>query len=298
MSAERLLLTPNGHADYSSLSPSPPLTQQDYTAISNNGHNRVAFGPTKYFNDGSQESISDCLSHVERLPTTNAARNKLLLASAICLLFTIAEALGGYFSNSLAIFTDASHMTIDFVSYTISIVAIWIAKQPPTKRMTFAWLRAEVIGAVLSVFTIWVITGVLIYLAIGRLFNPDYDLEPTPMLITAILGVCVNAVMGWILMPEDIMTCNAPSPEQGAPRVNINVRAAFIHVVGDFIQSIGVLVAAIIIRIKPDWKIVDPICTFLFAILVLFTTINILKDALSVLMEGTYILTLYTGRYR
>ena len=52
---------------------------------------------------------------------------------------------GGYFSNSLAIFTDASHMTIDFVSYTISIVAIWIAKQPPTKRMTFAWLRAGII---------------------------------------------------------------------------------------------------------------------------------------------------------
>merc|ERR1712227_712484 len=68
---------------------------------------------------------------------------------------------------------------------------------------------------------------------------------------------------------------------------NINVRAAFIHVVGDFIQSIGVFIAALIIYFKPEWKIADPICTFLFSLLVLFTTFNILRDTMNVLMEGT-----------
>lgn len=67
---------------------------------------------------------------------------------------------------------------------------------------------------------------------------------------------------------------------------NINVRAAYIHVIGDFIQSFGVFVAAILIYYKPEWSIADPICTFLFSILVLFTTFNIIKDTLQVLMEG------------
>ncbi|KAG1658198.1 Zinc transporter 2 [Nymphon striatum] len=82
-----------------------------------------------------------------------------------------------------------------------------------------------------------------------------------------------------------------PDPEANhahshGKKSNINVRAAFIHVLGDLVQSIGVLIAATIIYFKPDYKIVDPICTFVFSILVLITTYNIIKDALHVLMEG------------
>lgn len=71
---------------------------------------------------------------------------------------------------------------------------------------------------------------------------------------------------------------------------NINVRAAFIHVIGDFLQSVGVLVAALVIFFKPEYSIVDPICTFLFSVLVLITTFNIIKDVLNVLMEGNNII--------
>ena len=67
---------------------------------------------------------------------------------------------------------------------------------------------------------------------------------------------------------------------------NINVKAAFIHVIGDFVQSLGVFTAALIIYFKPEWKIVDPICTFIFSVLVLCTTISILRNTLNVLMEG------------
>ncbi len=74
---------------------------------------------------------------------------------------------------------------------------------------------------------------------------------------------------------------------------NINVRAAFIHVLGDFFQSIGVLVAAVIIYFKPEWQFIDPICTFVFSIIVLFTTFNIIKDTLNVIMEGTSYLLLF-----
>lgn len=76
--------------------------------------------------------------------------------------------------------------------------------------------------------------------------------------------------------------------KDGHSRVNINVRAAFIHVIGDFIQSVGVFAAALVIYFKPEWVIVDPICTFLFSILVLGTTYSIIGDALNVLMEGMF----------
>ena len=73
---------------------------------------------------------------------------------------------------------------------------------------------------------------------------------------------------------------------QGKEKQNINVKAAFIHVIGDFVQSLGVFTAALIIYFKPEWKIVDPICTFIFSVLVLATTITILRNTMNVLMEG------------
>lgn len=76
------------------------------------------------------------------------------------------------------------------------------------------------------------------------------------------------------------------SQKEAKHRKNLNVRAAFIHVIGDLIQSIGVLIAAGIIKANEDWKIADPICTFLFSVLVLITTLTVLRDALNVLMEG------------
>lgn len=74
--------------------------------------------------------------------------------------------------------------------------------------------------------------------------------------------------------------------EHSSKQENVNVRAAFIHVLGDFLQSTGVFVAAVLIYFKPEWGIVDPICTFLFSILVVITTFSIIKDTLLVLMEG------------
>ena len=88
---------------------------------------------------------------------------------------------------------------------------------------------------------------------------------------------------------EDHGHAHSPEDAEEAQRKqNINVRAAFIHVLGDFLQSLGVFVAALIIYFRPDLGIIDPICTFLFSVLVLFTTIRILKDTMNVLMEGKY----------
>lgn len=218
------------------------------------------------------------------------ARKKLLLASTLCVIFMIAEIVGGVLSNSLAIATDAAHLLTDFASFMISLFSIWVAGRPATRKMPFGWYRAEVIGALTSVLLIWVVTGILFYLAVERIVHKDFELDATAMLITSAVGVVVNLVMGLSLHQhghshEDGHE-HGKINEEGQYKKNINVRAAFIHVLGDFIQSIGVFIAALVIYFKPDWSIVDPICTFLFSLLVILTTLAIIKDVMNVLMEG------------
>lgn len=229
------------------------------------------------------------------------ARKKLLIASALCVIFMIAEIIGGVLSNSLAIATDAAHLLTDFASFMISLFSIWVASRPATRKMPFGWYRAEVIGALTSVLLIWVVTGILFYLAIERIVHKDFTLNATVMLITSAVGVAVNLVMGLSLHQHGHSHSgghshggNIADAENGLnddlkgeqTKRNINVRAAFIHVLGDFIQSIGVFIAALIIYFKPSWNIVDPICTFLFSVLVILTTVAIIKDVMNVLMEG------------
>ncbi|XP_071309271.1 proton-coupled zinc antiporter SLC30A2 [Agelaius tricolor] len=211
------------------------------------------------------------------------ARRKLYLAAGICLFFMVGEAVGGYLAHSLAILTDAAHLLTDFASIMISLFALWVSSRPPTKTMNFGWHRAEILGALLSVLSIWVVTGVLVYLGAQRLLSGDYDIEGGVMLITSACAVAVNIVMGLALH----QTGHGHSHGAGGEQPNASVRAAFVHVLGDLLQSLGVLIASYIIFFKPEYKYVDPICTFLFSALVLGTTLTILRDVLLVLMEGT-----------
>ncbi|NXI59609.1 ZNT2 protein, partial [Chloroceryle aenea] len=186
----------------------------------------------------------------------------------------------GYLAHSLAILTDAAHLLTDFASIMISLFSLWVSSRPPTKTMNFGWHRAEILGALLSVLSIWVVTGVLVYLAAQRLISDNYDIEGSVMIITSACAVAVN-----IVYVQPALT--PPGHGAGGEEPSASVRAAFVHVVGDLLQSIGVLIASYIIFFKPEYKYVDPICTFLFSALVLGTTLTILRDVLLVLMEGT-----------
>lgn len=246
-----------------------------------------------YQEDCSNNSEDHC--HRERNEEIDKkARKKLLLASVLCVIFMIAEIVGGVLSNSLAIATDAAHLLTDFASFMISLFSIWVAGRPATRKMPFGWYRAEVIGALTSVLLIWVVTGILFYLAVERVIHKDFEIDVTVMLITSGVGVAVNLVMGLSLHQHGHSHGHSHEKideeelsHKGDHKRNINVRAAFIHVLGDFIQSIGVFIAALVIYFKPSWTIVDPICTFLFSILVMLTTVAIIKDVMNVLMEGT-----------
>lgn len=245
-------------------------------------------------NDG--EDVETSLLHCHDLRpvySNDKAWKKLIIASSLCFIFAVGEVVGGIYAGSLAIMTDAAHMFSDFGTFCISILAIWIAKRRASHKRTFGFYRAEIIGAVLSVLVIWFLTGVLVYMAAHRIMKKEYNINANVMIFTASFGVGVNLILGCILHESGLTHSHGMSHSHGisssssSHEKNINVRAAFIHVIGDTVQSVGVLIAALIIKFKPHFSIADPICTFLFSFLVLLTTVNILRDALHILCEGT-----------
>ncbi|XP_028985273.1 zinc transporter 4 isoform X2 [Betta splendens] len=233
---------------------------------------------------------------------------RLAIAASLYFLFMTAEIIGGYVSNSLAIMTDAVHILADVVGILFSLLALWLSTKPPTKRYTFGLHRLEVISAVLSVVLIYILTAILLYEAVQRTIHQHFNIDGDIMLITAAGGVAINLIMGFLLnqcchlhshghghthshghshsSAVASRTNSAGSDHQQKSPGSLAVRAAFIHALGDLLQSIGVLIAAYIVRFKPELKLADPICTYIFSVLVLFTTFRILRDTLVIMLEG------------
>jgi zinc transporter 2 len=253
-------------------------------------------------NDGCLTDVIHC--HEREMPgnVDRIARRKLVVAILLIFVFMVVEIGGGILSGSLAVMTDAAHMLSDLVGYGISLCSMWLSGRQPTKTMSFGFHRAEIVGAVISIQIIWVMSGVLVYEAVKRVIYRDYHIDADIMLIVAGIGVAVNIIVGIVLRPphghghshgstsrsRDYHHSHGHHGHHGHQHKpeNLNVRAAFIHVLGDLVFSIGVLIAAYIIRYKPSWSLADPICTFIFSALVLITTFTVMRDALHVLMEG------------
>ncbi|EAA14876.4 AGAP008982-PA, partial [Anopheles gambiae str. PEST] len=217
-----------------------------------------------------------------------AEKRKLMWATLFTVAFMTAEFVGGYLSGSLAIMTDAAHLLSDCISFVIAIISIWISNRPADTRMSFGYRRVEVLGALLSIFGIWALTAVLVVMSANRLIEGDYEIDADTMIIVAILGVVMNIAHGH---SHGGHGHHSHSHSHGhshisRPRSNLNVRAAIIHVIGDFIQSIGVLVAAIVIKFAPHLKAFDPICTFVFSLIVLITTVRIFRDSMRILVDA------------
>ncbi|NXD38250.1 ZNT4 protein, partial [Copsychus sechellarum] len=250
---------------------------------------------------GRPDPCSGCSSRRER-SKQRKVKKRLTLAALLYLLFMTGELIGGYVANSLAIMTDALHMLTDLSGIILTLLALWLSAKSPTKRFTFGFHRLEVLSAIISVLLVYILMAFLLYEAVQRTIHMDYEINGDIMLITAAVGVAVNLIMGFLLNQSGhlhshshshphshVPQPNSPSTAQGSSHghsSSLAVRAAFVHALGDLVQSIGVLVAAYIIRFKPEYKIADPICTYVFSILVVFTTIRILCDTGVIILEG------------
>ncbi len=195
----------------------------------------------------------------------------LYISIAIAALFMIIEVVGGWLANSLALISDALHLFTDVGALTLSLVVLRIAHWPKTPGMSYGYYRAEVLGALASSLSLWALCGILVYEAIMRLITPEPVQGPIVFVIASI-GLVANLMMMRVLHPV-----------QGE---NINMRAAYLHVLGDVLGSIGVILGGALLW-WIQWYPIDPIITLLFSLGILYGSGRIIKESIVILMEAT-----------
>lgn len=183
------------------------------------------------------------------------------------------EFFGGLITNSLALLSDSGHMLNDASSLALSLVAVWFATKPASPNKTYGFHRFEILAALLNGVTLFVVAGFIIVEAYGRFFEPPTVASGSMMLI-ACIGLLANVASAWSLM------------RKGDVKNNINLRSAYLHVLGDALGSVGAIIAGLVMMIF-GWYIADPIISVLVALLILRGAWGIIKHTVHVLMEGT-----------
>ncbi len=199
------------------------------------------------------------------------SKRGLKLALLITAIWFVVELLAGFYTNSLALLADAGHMLTDLAALSLSLFAFKIASLPATDKKTYGYVRAEILAA-LANGVILVMVGVLIaYEAYHRLYRPP-SIKIGSMLIVACIGLAANLVSARLLSHSDLE--------------NLNVRGAFLHVLGDIFGSVGAISAGAVMSVW-NWYLADPIVSILVAALILFSSWQLLRDSVDVLLEGT-----------
>lgn len=198
---------------------------------------------------------------------------KALLASFVLIsTFMVIEVIGGFMTNSLALLSDAGHMLSDAAALGLSYTAIRLSEKKATYSKSFGYKRFEIIAACLNGLTLIVISVFIFVEAIQRFVNPP-EVQSLGMLMISIIGLFVNIIAAWILMSGD-------------KEENLNVRSAFLHVIGDMLGSVGAIAAALLIYFF-DWGIADPIASMIVAVLIVISGYRVVRDSFHILMEGT-----------
>jgi cobalt-zinc-cadmium efflux system protein len=194
----------------------------------------------------------------------------LAIAFALTFLMTFVEAAGGWISNSLALLGDAGHMLTDTLALGFSLIALHLSRRPATAKRTFGYHRTEIMAALVNGFTLLVVAGFIFYEAFER-FNSPLPVKSTMMLVVAVVGLVVNIVA--LIALKD------------AHHGNLNVRSAFLHVAGDLLSSIGVIVAAVIIAFT-GWKVIDPLIAVMIGGVILRGALGLLFESGHILLES------------
>jgi cobalt-zinc-cadmium efflux system protein len=198
-------------------------------------------------------------------------RRDLTLTLVITASYCLIEFAGGIFTNSLALLSDAGHMLSDVAALGLSLFAIRLAQLPPTANKTFGYHRVEILAALMNALLLWVIVA-LIFLEAFRRFLAPPAVKGVGMIAVATIGLGVNLVSLFVLRRS-----------QGE---SLNVRAAFIHVLGDALGSVGAVLAGVLILVR-SWYIADPVVSVGIGLLILYSSWGVIRDAVDILMQGT-----------
>lgn len=209
--------------------------------------------------------------HVEHLKHQQGSKRTLWASLYITLFFTIVEIVGGILSNSLALLSDSMHMMSDVLALGLSMLAIYFASKAPTAKYTFGYLRLEILAALLNGLALIIIALGITYEGIMRILHPQ-TVDVKLMLIISTIGLIVNIILTIIL------TRSLKGED------NINVQSALWHFIGDLLNSVGVIVAVIIIYFT-HWTLIDPILSIIISIIIFRGGYKICKNTWGILME-------------
>jgi len=184
--------------------------------------------------------------------------------------FLVAEVIGGLLTNSLALLSDAAHMATDTAGLVIALVAVRLSRRPPDAKRTFGYARLEALGALANGVLLLGVAAYILWEAVGR-FSAPPPVAATGMLVVAVAGLIVNLIAMRLL--------KAGSGE------SLNVKGAYLEVWSDMLGSLGVLIAAALIKLT-GWLILDPILAVLIGLWVLPRTWILMREALHALLNG------------
>mgnify|MGYP005748702211 CR=1 FL=1 len=201
----------------------------------------------------------------------NVNKRALKLSFFIITFYMIIEVIGGIMTNSLALLSDAGHMLSDATALGLSFLAMTFGERKATEFKTYGFKRFEVLAAFINGLTLIGISVYIFWEAYRRFSQPP-EVMSTGMLTVAIIGLVVNILAAYILMKGDTSE-------------NLNMKSAFLHVIGDLLGSVGAISAALLIMFF-GWDLADPIASVLVAVLIIVSAYRVTKDSIHILMEG------------
>jgi cobalt-zinc-cadmium efflux system protein len=199
-----------------------------------------------------------------------AHRGRLRIALGITLLVLATEVAGSLLTGSLALFADAGHMATDAAGLAMALLAVQIAARPPSERRTFGYARAEILAAGVNALLLLCVGGFIFYEGVRRLITP-HGIDGGATILFGVIGMLANSVSLVVLMR--------------GRRESLNVRAAFLEVMADAFGSFAV-VAAAVVYLTTGWRQADAVASLLIGVLILPRTLQLMREALDVLLEA------------
>lgn len=197
-------------------------------------------------------------------------RKRLMLTLAITGVMMVVEVAAGLLTNSLALIGDAGHMLTHVVALSVSLAAIIIAARPSSERRTFGLYRTEILAALLNGISVLLISFYIFYEGYRRFLNPE-PIATAEMLIVAVAGLAVNLLGAFLL--------------HGVSHGDLNIKSAFLHLIGDTISSVGVIAAGGVIMLT-GWYVLDPIVAVLIGVVILVWGYQLIRDSMDILLES------------
>ncbi|HKQ99275.1 MAG TPA: cation diffusion facilitator family transporter [Pyrinomonadaceae bacterium] len=225
-------------------------------------------------NEGGHELThrhNDDATHTHSHGRAARSRRRLGIVLVLTAVYTLAEAAGGWMTGSLALLADAGHMLADVAALALALVAAWFGSRPATSSKTFGYYRLEILAALINGVVLILISFLIFYEAYKRWAHPP-EVRSGLMMVVATGGLVINLICAWLL--------------HGDHKDDLNVRGAWLHILGDALGSVGAIAAGALMSLY-GWYSADPLFSTLISLLIIWSSWHLVRESTNVLLEGT-----------